>query len=106
LVADNGVDEYQRNLANQLRHEFPDDDLHALSGGQVGAIGRSARSFISHYGMLEHQVVRGVDDDFTGKVRRGACRRKREYKTDERPRPAISPDQAFPDRPRRLHVFI
>jgi hypothetical protein len=67
-------------------------DLHPLRGGQVGAIGRNARSFISHYGVLEHQVVRGVADDFTGRVRRGACGRKREYKTDERPRPGISPD--------------
>lgn len=67
-------------------------DLAALRGGQVGAIGRNARSFISHYGVLEHQVVRGVDDDIGGRVTRGACGRKRQYKTEELPRPGISPD--------------
>ncbi len=67
-------------------------DLQALRGGQIGAIGRNARAFIGQYGVMEHQIVRGVDDEFAGNVRRGACGRKREYKTDERPRPGISPD--------------
>ncbi|MEI6236386.1 MAG: hypothetical protein WCT04_25300 [Planctomycetota bacterium] len=35
---------------------------------------------------------RGEADDFSGRVQRGACGRRKSYKTNERPRPGISPD--------------
>ena len=47
------------------------------------------------YGVIEHQIVRscrGEGDDYGGSVRRGACGRRKSYKTNERPRPGISPD--------------
>ena len=41
---------------------------------------------------MEHKIVRNVADDFAGRIQRGACGRRKQYKTDERPRPGISPD--------------
>lgn len=50
---------------------------------------------MTRYGVMEYQIVRscrGEADDFTGRVQRGACGRRKSYKTNERPRPGISPD--------------
>jgi hypothetical protein len=44
---------------------------------------------------MQHEVVRtgrGTSDDYAGRVRRGACGRRKSYKTNERPRPGINPD--------------
>lgn len=67
-------------------------DLNALRGGKIGPISRNERGFIDHYGVIEKQVVRGIEDDYSGYVKRGACGRKKDYKTTSRPRPGISPD--------------
>ncbi|MEI6232898.1 MAG: DEAD/DEAH box helicase [Planctomycetota bacterium] len=66
-----------------------------LGGARISAIARNQRGFVSRYGVLEHQIVRscrGDADDFSGRVQRGACGRRKSYKTNERPRPGISPD--------------
>lgn len=67
-------------------------DLSALRGGRIGAIGRNCKAFNQRYGVMEHKVVRDVADGHRGRIRRGRHGRKSEYKTDERPRPGISPD--------------
>lgn len=66
-------------------------DLSALRGGKVGPIGRNAMSFVRKYGVMERQVHRNEVDDLRG-VRRGACGRRKEYKTADNPKPGISPD--------------
>jgi len=67
-------------------------DLKPLTGGKIGPIGRNARNFIERYGVLEHLEIRSVNDDIDSRVERGACGRKKSYKTTEHPRPGISPD--------------
>ena len=70
-------------------------DLHGFKGSRISPIARNERGFITRYGVMEHQVVRscrGEADDFSGRVQRGACGRRKSYKTNERPRPGISPD--------------
>ncbi len=67
-------------------------DIRAYKGGRVSPIARNERSFVLRYGVMEHKIVRNVADDFCGRIRRGACGRRKSYKTDERPRPGISPD--------------
>lgn len=67
-------------------------DLKPLSDGKLGAIARNARNFVTGYGVLEHIEIRGANDDHDGKVKRGSCGRKQEFKSTERPRPGISPD--------------
>ena len=69
--------------------------LRNLGGARISAIARSQRGFVSRYGVLEHQVVRscrGDADDFSGRVQRGACGRRKSYKSTERARPGISPN--------------
>ncbi len=66
-----------------------------LGGARISAIARNQRGFVTRYGVMEHQVVRscrGEADDFSGRIQRGACGRRKSYKTNERPRPGISPD--------------
>ena len=53
---------------------------------------RNEHGFVGRYGVMEHKIVRNMADDFTGSIHRGACGRRKSYKTDERPRPGISPD--------------
>ena len=70
-------------------------NIQNLKGSRISAIARNERSFVRQYGILEHQVIRncrGEMDDFAGRVQRGASGRRKSYKTDERPRPGISPD--------------
>ena len=70
-------------------------NIQNLGGARISAIARNQRGFVSRYGVLEHQIVRscrGDADDFSGRVQRGACGRRKQYKTNERPRPGISPD--------------
>ena len=70
-------------------------NIQNLGGARISAIARNQRGFVSRYGVLEHQIVRscrGEADDFAGNIQRGACGRRKSYKTNERPRPGISPD--------------
>jgi hypothetical protein len=70
-------------------------NIQNLGGARISAIARNQRGFVTRYGVMEHQVVRsfrGDADDFSGTVKRGACGRRKQYKTNERPRPGISPD--------------
>ena len=70
-------------------------DIQNFKGSRVSPIARNERGFVTRYGVMEHQIVRscrGEVDDFVGKVQRGACGRRKSYKTNERPRPGISPD--------------
>ena len=67
-------------------------DIHAYKGSRISPIARNERGFVGRYGVMEHKIVRNVADDFTGRIQRGACGRRKQYKTDERPRPGISPD--------------
>ncbi|MBI3832494.1 MAG: DEAD/DEAH box helicase [Planctomycetes bacterium] len=67
-------------------------DLGPLRGGRVGAISRNARGFTMGYGVMERQICRDASDDVTGTVQRGACGRRREFKTIELTKPGISPD--------------
>ena len=70
-------------------------NIQNLGGARISAIARNQRGFVTRYGVMEHQVVRscrGDADDFSGRVQRGACGRRKSYKTNERPRPGISPD--------------
>ena len=70
-------------------------NLTNLGGARISPIARNQRGFVSRYGVLEHQVVRscrGDADDFSGRVQRGACGRRKSYKSTERARPGISPD--------------
>src|SRR5204862_322693 len=65
-----------------------------FKGSRISAIARNERPFVRRYGVMERTIVRscrGEADDFSGRVHRGACGRRRTYKT-ERPRPGISPD--------------
>ncbi len=66
-------------------------DLSSLRGGRVGPIGRNAMGFVRRYGVMERQVHRNEVDDLRG-ARRGACGRRKEYKTADNPKPGISPD--------------
>ena len=70
-------------------------NIQNLGGARISAIARNQRGFVTRYGVMEHQIVRscrGDADDFSGRVQRGACGRRKSYKTNERPRPGISPD--------------
>jgi len=70
-------------------------NLTNLGGARISPIARNQRGFVTRYGVMEHQVVRscrGESDDFSGRVQRGACGRRKSYKKNERPRPGISPD--------------
>ncbi|MEI6233995.1 MAG: hypothetical protein WCT04_13145 [Planctomycetota bacterium] len=70
-------------------------NIQNLGNARISAIARNQRGFVTRYGVMEHQIVRscrGEADDFTGRVQRGACGRRKQYKTNERPRPGISPD--------------
>lgn len=69
-------------------------DITKLKDGKISAIARGEKAFVGKYGVMETQLVysRGSGDDYAGKVNRGACGRKKSYKTTERPRPGISPD--------------
>ena len=70
-------------------------NIQNLGGARISAIARNQRGFVTRYGVMEHQVVRscrGAADDYSGRVQRGACGRRKQYKTNERPRPGISPD--------------
>jgi DNA-directed RNA polymerase subunit RPC12/RpoP len=67
-------------------------DIHAYKGSRISPIARNERGFVTRYGVMEHKIVRNVADDFTGRIQRGKTGRKKSYKTDERPRPGISPD--------------
>ena len=67
-------------------------DIHAYKGSRISPIARNERGFVGRYGVMEHKIVRNVADDFSGRIQRGACGRRKQYKTDERPRPGISPD--------------
>ncbi len=70
-------------------------NIQNLGGARISAIARNQRGFVTRYGVMEHQVIRncrGEADDFSGRVQRGACGRRKSYKTNERPRPGISPD--------------
>src|SRR5579862_8185374 len=70
-------------------------NIQNFKGSRISAIARNQRGFVLRYGVMEHQVVRncrGEGDDFSGSVQRGACGRRKSYKTNERPRPGISPD--------------
>ncbi|HLX62279.1 MAG TPA: hypothetical protein VKX17_13450 [Planctomycetota bacterium] len=67
-------------------------DLNGYKGSRISAIARNERGFVTRYGVMEHKIVRNMADDFTGSIHRGACGRRKSYKTDERPRPGISPD--------------
>lgn len=66
--------------------------LNPLKGSRISAIARNERAFVRRYGVMEQQVVRNVADDFTGRVYRGRCGRRKTHKTEERVRPGISPD--------------
>lgn len=67
-------------------------DLGPLRGGRIGAISRNARGFTVDYGVMERQVSRNASDDASGTVRRGACGRRKEFKTIELTKPGISPE--------------
>ncbi len=67
-------------------------DIHAYKGSRISPIARNERGFVGRYGVMEHKIVRNVADDFGGRIQRGACGRRKQYKTDERPRPGISPN--------------
>jgi hypothetical protein len=67
-------------------------NIQNLKGSRISPIARNERGFVTRYGVMEHQIVRNVADDFTGSIHRGACGRRKSYKTNERPRPGISPD--------------
>ncbi len=70
-------------------------NIQNFKGARVSPIARNERGFVTRYGVMEHQIVRscrGDADDFTGSIKRGACGRRKSYKTNERPRPGISPD--------------
>ena len=67
-------------------------NIQNLKGSRISPIARNERGFVNRYGVMEHKIVRNVADDFTGRIERGACGRRKSYKTDERPRPGISPD--------------
>jgi hypothetical protein len=70
-------------------------NIQNFKGARVSPIARNERGFVTRYGVMEHQIVRscrGEADDFVGRVQRGACGRRKSYKTNERPRPGISPD--------------
>ena len=70
-------------------------NIQNLGGARISAIARNQRGFVTRYGVMEHQIVRscrGDADDFSGRVKRGACGRRKQYKTNERPRPGISPN--------------
>ncbi len=69
-------------------------DITKLKNGKVSAISRNEKNFVTRYGVMETQVIheRGKSDDHKGRVQRGSCGRKKNFKTVERPRPGISPD--------------
>lgn len=67
-------------------------DLKQFKRGKISAIARNERPFVRRYGVMEHMVYRDDADEFKGKVWRGACGRRKTYKTDERPKPGISPN--------------
>ena len=69
-------------------------NIQNYKASRISAIARNERPFVRRYGVMEHQVVRtrGESDDFSGAVHRGACGRRKSYKTNERPRPGINPD--------------
>jgi len=68
-------------------------NIRAFKGSRISAIARNERGFIRQYGVMEHQIVRRCDgDDYSGRITRGACGRRKSYKTSEVPRPGISPD--------------
>jgi hypothetical protein len=60
--------------------------------GRISPIAKNERNFTIRYGVMEHRIVRSVADDFTGHIERGKTGRRKSYKTDERPRPGISPN--------------
>ena len=70
-------------------------NIQGYKDSRISAIARNEKSFVRRYGVLEHQVIRSCRneaDDYHGNVHRGACGRRKSYKTDERPKPGISPD--------------
>src|ERR1043165_4892021 len=58
--------------------------LRNLRASRISAIARNERAFLQRYGVLEYKIVRNIADDFTGRIERGACGRRKSYKTDER----------------------
>ena len=56
------------------------------------AVARNERNFIRKYGVMEQRVTRAIDGDAGGKVSYGSRSRRKQCKSEERPKPGISPD--------------
>lgn len=68
-------------------------DLGAFKNGRMSPIARNAKGFVRLYGVIETKQIRGLDDDYRGRIRHGALSRREQYgKSTERIRPGISPD--------------
>ena len=70
-------------------------NIQNYKGSRISAIARNERSFVRQYGVMEHQIIRNCrseSDDFSGAIHRGACGRRKSYKTNERPKPGINPN--------------
>ena len=61
-------------------------------GKRLSPIALNERRFIKRYGVMETKITRAVEDDFNGRVYRGSNSRRKQHKTEERPRPGINPD--------------
>ena len=66
--------------------------LHRSLTSKRSAVGRNERNFIRRYGVMEQRVTRAVDGDAGGRVTYGNRSRRKQCKSEERPKPGISPD--------------
>jgi hypothetical protein len=67
--------------------------LHRNPRSQRSAVARNERAFIRRYGVMELKVTRSLDgDDGNGRVSYGAQSRRKTHKSEEHPKPGISPD--------------
>ena len=67
-------------------------NLQNLKGGKLGPLGRNANTFSEVYGVMEQEIHRPIAGESNWRYRRGKTGRRKQFASDKRPRPGISPD--------------